>query len=354
MKTWDEIEQRLKAKGQPALHAPDATGNVPAAKLGYRLKGVSTLVGADGTTKLTWVKTSRDAEAPFELLEAFKDAVTMADMPLYVAAPRAVDAVWDADRFCVIPIGDQHLGMMSWPEETGEDFNLKIAETQLAEAISKLVALAPSTDTCLLVNLGDFLHSDGFDARTERGGHALDVDSRYPKMLRTAVWTLIRAVRECLTKFKTVRVINAKGNHDDRSSIMLSVCMAAHFASEPRVIVDESPSAFHWFEFGKNLLGITHGHTVKAEKLATVMAADQPEAWGRTRYRAWLTGHVHHSSVKEYAGVTVETFRTLAAKDAWAHTSGYRARRSICLDVYHREFGRVLRHEVGVEQLSVV
>jgi hypothetical protein len=55
--------------------------------------------------------------------------------------------------------------------------------------------------------------------------------------------------------------------------------------------------------------------------------------------------------VKEYSGCKVETFNTLAAKDAWHHGAGYRADRKMVCDVYHTEHGRVLRHEVGIEQL---
>ena len=104
-------------------------------------------------------------------------------------------------------------------------------------------------------------------------------------------------------------------------------------------------------EFGRNMIGVTHGHNTKPAALPGIMATDHPEAWGRTSHRYWYTGHIHHQTVYEFPGCTVETFRTLAARDAWHHAKGYRSGRSMVCDVLHRERGRIMRHEVGVEEL---
>jgi hypothetical protein len=74
------------------------------------------------------------------------------------------------------------------------------------------------------------------------------------------------------------------------------------------------------------------------------MAADQPEAWGRTAHRHWITGHVHNKSMLELPGVTWETVRTLAPTDAWARGAGYRAGRDMQSIVYHRQHGEMARH----------
>jgi hypothetical protein len=81
------------------------------------------------------------------------------------------------------------------------------------------------------------------------------------------------------------------------------------------------------------------------------MAADRSKDWGETQHRYWYTGHVHHDTLKEFPGCTVETFRTLAARDAWHHKSGYRAGRDMKCDIIHKDHGRVCRHIVGIEML---
>jgi hypothetical protein len=248
-------------------------------------------------------------------------------------------------------MGDPHLGMLSWPEETGDDFNLTIARTNLSAAVDRLAYLAPPTRTALLFNAGDYFHADNMESRTARSGHALDVDSRWPKVLRVGVWLLIELVQRLRLKHERIYVVSVPGNHDDHSAIMLAVCLSLYFHNDPGVIVDESPSMFRYHRFGRNLFGMTHGHTIKAKDLPLLMAADRPEDWGATRHRYWLCGHVHHESVKEYPGCKVETFNTLAAKDAWHAGQGYRSDRKMVCDVHHIEHGRILRHEVGIEAL---
>ena len=128
--------------------------------------------------------------------------------------------------------------------------------------------------------------------------------------------------------------------------------MALYFARNPRVNILSSAGKFFFYEFGSVLLGVTHGDTGKPAKLAGVMAADQPEAWGRTKHRHWLTGHVHNESRLEMAGVTWETFRTLAPTDAWARAAGYRSGRDMQSIVYHRKHGEIGRHRFDVAMLE--
>ena len=160
-----------------------------------------------------------------------------------------------------------------------------------------------------------------------------------------------RCIDKALEKHATVQVINEIGNHDDQTAVVLSLCLAQFYENNPRVVVDTSPAHFHWLRFGRCLIGVTHGNNTKPDRLPGIMAADRPQDWGETAHRYWYTGHVHHDSLKEYPGCTVETFRTLAARDAWHHMSGYRAGRDMKADVLHREHGRINRHIVGIEVL---
>ena len=131
--------------------------------------------------------------------------------------------------------------------------------------------------------------------------------------------------------------------------MVLAVCLQHHFNNNPRVEVETDPRQHHYYEFGANLLGMHHGHTTKSNDLPLVMAADRAEAWGRTKFRRWYCGHIHHDTVKEYQGCTVETFRTLAPADAWHASKGYRSGNDMKLDVWHKDYGHINRHIVGIE-----
>lgn len=338
-----QAASRREAKKDPTKHNY-------VAPIGYHLKGVSTLLDKEGIVKQTWVKTQKSQEDPQVLLDAFQIAVAERDIAVSPKI-KLLEKHHDPDLLTVFPIGDNHTGLLSWKDETGEDFNLDLSEQNLFAAVDKLVDLAPSSEQALIVNLGDFFHSDNNSARTERSGNQLDVDSRWAKVLKIGIRVLIRCVDRALEKHKKVTLVNLPGNHDLHTAIMLSLCLSHYYHNNPRVHIDISPNPFHWFEFGKCLFGMVHGDTTKPERLPGIMAHDQAEAWGRTSFRYFLCGHIHTQKVMEFPGVLVETFRTLAARDAWHNASGYRSGRSMVCDVFHRNFGRVCRHEIGISQL---
>ena len=66
------------------------------------------------------------------------------------------------------------------------------------------------------------------------------------------------------------------------------------YEKNDRVIVEPTESKFYFLEFGKNLIGVTHGDRIPANRLGGVMTRLAAEAWGRTQYRRWWVGHIHH------------------------------------------------------------
>lgn len=313
----------------------------------YNVKGTSTLYDADGRVKQKWVKTDKDKspETARLIFEAMKDRLPKLK-PVLPSKGSFAD-----EMLSVIPFGDPHIGLYSWAEETGDDFDLTIAERDLCTAVDRLVNTAPDTRHCLIANLGDYFHADNMDGETWRSGHKLDVDSRWAKVLRVGLKAMRQCIQSALAKHETVTVINAIGNHDDHSSLFLSIALSHIYEDEPRVIINDLPRAVHFHQFGRVMLAVTHGHSIKMAQLPLVSATEEPEMWGRTRFRYGLTGHIHHDSMKEYNGMKVESFRTLSARDAYAASHGYRSGRDMKCLVFHRDFGEVERHTVSIEML---
>jgi len=316
---------------------------------GFAVKGVSTLYNADGEQTAQWVKTTAEAERPEALreaiLEAFEDYRGRGKVS---AAPKHSEA----DLMTVYPMGDPHLGAYSWAEETGDDFDLKIAEQNLCESVSRLVACSPKSEVGLILNLGDFFHSDTSENRTLRSGHALDVDTRWAKVLRVGVRAMMQCIESACRKHQTVIVKNLIGNHDDHTSQMLSIALGLFYEGNERVIIDESPSKFWFHRFGRVLIGATHGDTCKPTALPGIMAHDRAGDWGETKHRYWYTGHIHSQTVMEFPGVLWESFRTLAGKDAWTASKGYRSGRDMYAIVHAKDHGEVERHRVDIGMLN--
>lgn len=249
------------------------------------------------------------------------------------------------DLMACILMGDPHVGMLAWGEETGSDWDLKIAEATLRGAVDRLVESAPQARECLIANLGDYFHMDDRLNATPGSKNPLDVDGRYLKVMRVGIRTMRALIERALEKFPVVRVRNVAGNHDPHSSITLTLTLAALYEQEPRVVIEDSPVPFWTFTFGKSLIGLTHGHQLKKpELMAQYLAVHDPKGWGATQYRHVWHGHIHHRRVQEIGGVVVESFRTLAGPDAWHVAEGYKAGREMVCIVLDKEHGEVERH----------
>lgn len=338
-----------RKKAALAGYAPehDMTHPVPSP---FVVKGTSTLYDEDGNLRLQWVKTQLDRSKAEEAIREFiewlaKDAKGLAPA---IKPPESTDA----DLLAVYPMGDPHFGMYSWAEETGEDFDTDIAESLTCAAIDRLVSSAPPAKTALILELGDFFHSDNNENRTLNSGNALDTDTRWARVMQIGLRAMIHCIKRACEKHEHVTVRVVRGNHDPHSSFALALALDAYFHGHDRVHIDLSPATFWFYRFGLVLIGVTHGDTSKMRDLPGIMAHDRAEDWGQTKFRYWYQGHVHHSSVEEFPGVLAESFRTLAAKDAWHAGQGYRAGRDMRAIIHHRQYGEVERHRCDIAMIE--
>lgn len=345
--TVQDAMKRLKTAAALKGYSPDHDLVHPVAP-GQKLRGASTLY-KDGKAVIQWVKTTADAEAAEQIMRDF--ALSLAEDIKGLAPITPPPAHSNEDLMCIYPCGDPHFGLHAWWQDAGEDFDLGIAERLTTGAVDRLVATAPPAHTAILLNLGDMYHADN-QKNTSASGHQLDVDGRWPKVQQVGLRATIHCIKRLLEKHQKVIFRINRGNHDGNSSYGLALMMSCYFHNEPRVEIDLSPATAWYYQFGKVLIGSTHGDTMKGGDLVAIMAADRPKEWGETMHRAWYVGHVHHQDLKEYRGGTVEYFRTLAARDAWHAGQGYRAGRDMRLIVMHKEHGEIERHRCDVAMVK--
>lgn len=317
----------------------------------FRVKGTSTLYGEDGGLKIQWVKTERDKAAFLQevadtIHEITDDLPVLPEIP--VVDPNHINQMTHA----VYPLGDPHIGMLSWGEETGEDWDLAIAERVYASVWAELVRSAPRCAECTIVDLGDFWHSDNYEQTTARSGQKVDQDGRYAKMIKVGYRIMMQMIVLALEHHEIVNVVILPGNHDDVGSLFLRESLTHIFAANPRVRVNPSVSVFQYLQWGKTLVGFHHGHTCKMKDLAGVMAADH-RSWSECTHRYWYTGHIHHDSVIELQGCRAESFRVIPPNEAYAHERGYRAGRDSKCVILHRERGEISRFTRDIEYVEI-
>lgn len=344
----DEVIAKMRNRAAKKGVAPENDIYYPLPET-LKISGVSTLQRSPNGN-LQWIKTTADDLYKEEALKAAYNALA-ADLP-QLQPQKYLVKNYSNDLMAVYPLGDPHIGLRAWAKECGHDWDLVIAERKFVGVFDRLVKTAPHCKRAVIANLGDYFHADNMDGITERSGHRLDLDGRYAKMVDVGVTIIKRMIASALEHHETVEVINSVGNHDDTGALWLSVALKHMYEHEPRVVINTNPTPFHYVRHGKCLLGFHHGHSCKADRLPLVMATDRSAEWGETEFRYWLTGHIHHDSVKEYPGVKVESFRTLAAKDAYATWNGYRSLQDSKCIVFDKDEGEVERHTVNVTRIS--
>ena len=339
---------RAKARAARQGYAPDNDMR-KIAPPGFVVKGTSTYYDEAGTLKAQWVKTDADKEAQLAIQEAAYAALAES-LPREAARP--APAARRADLCTVYTLTDSHVGMLAWHKEGGADWDLEIAERTLTGAFDRLVESSPPAQTCVVAQLGDFLHSDGLLPVTPTSNHILDQDGRFSKVVQAAVRVLRRVIRTALDHHETVRVLMAEGNHDMASSVWLRVMFKALYENEPRVQMIDGELPFYAMQHGQTMLAWHHGHLKKNDALPLLFAAQYPRMWGDTTKRYCHTGHRHHVEEKEHSGMTVLQHSTLAARDAYAARGGWHSERQATSITYHSRWGQVARHTVTPEMLD--
>jgi hypothetical protein len=270
------------------------------------------------------------------------------------AKPRPAPAGKFEDQLVVYPFSDPHFGLYVWGREASENWDLQKSVNVILSTFARVVARTPKTNKAILIVGGDTMHADNNQNKTLASGNPLQVDGRYPKVFATAAETLAKIVDLLLTAHRSVEVIVLPGNHDENSSHTLAFGLKAWFRKERRVKVDDDPSFYRFREFGKVMIGTTHGHAAKASDMPQIMAAREAAIWGRTEHRYIHTFHVHHQSkaISEIGGCLVETHRIVAPQDAWHWNEGFLSGRSLQSISYDREHGEVGRATVNITGAS--
>lgn len=314
---------------------------------GHVVKGESTLLDSSGNVVAQWIKTKEGAGEG--IVEGLKVAFAAYDgKASQIAAP-----VHTEDDFLTLyPLPDLHFGMLAWRPETGENYDIEAAVSVARDGISALVAQSRSSTDAVLLVLGDYFHANDEKAITPQSGNRLDVDGRWPKVFAAGAELLIGLIDILSVKHQRVTVRLLPGNHDPDASICLMVALALFYRSSVRVTIVQDPSIAWFHRFGSVLLGATHGHTMKPDRMAWLLATDRPKDWGETEHRHFFFGHIHHRTVEEIAGVEVESFSSPAGRDAYNASHGYRSKRSLTAITYHRENGEAGRHKVNIGRMA--
>ncbi len=249
------------------------------------------------------------------------------------------------ENLLVIDPADIHLDKLSYNMGVYDNFNLKDAKNVVQQAILRLLDLAKGFDISQIVFVAgnDILHTD-LQGRSTTSGTPQDSGAMWYNAFQAAkdlyIWTI-----EALVTLADVHVIFCPSNHDFQSGYMLLDSIYSWFHKSENISFDISMAHRKYFDWGKNLLGFTHGDGAKESDLAEHMAAENREngLWSKTSLSYFYVHHLHHKirkkggrqiekdkysttilgTNKTEKDFEVEYVRSPSKTDYWHHKSGY-------------------------------
>lgn len=276
----------------------------------------------------------------------------------------------------VLPRADDHFGKLTTLEETGMEFNLKVARQRSEEGSRQLLAYGqPFNVQNFAVIIGnDVMHIDT-PKRTTTGGTPQDTDGTIFTMFDAAKASYI-ALIEQLALRGNVYLFFVPSNHDWVSSRFLADSIGSWFHKNPRVHLggemwwNLKTRHRKYMVYGENLIMFSHGDGAKEKDLHWHLATEAKEAWSKTSFRYVYLGHIHHKDRKSHGfgkpdrlekdligfteidasrghdpqkQVYIEYVRSQSATDGWHDRSGYTSMAAVESFIHHPTAGQIAR-----------
>lgn len=263
-----------------------------------------------------FLKKKKEIVSARKEIEALKVlAKQSARLPIAVKANKSASG-----NMLEINIPDAHFGKLAWGLETGgPNYDVKIAEEVVERAFEALLSKVGhyEFEEIILIVGNDILNSDDVEGRTTAGTN-VSTDGRYQKTFCTVRTLMTRFIERLRHKFRCrVIAIMVPGNHDKLSVWHLGDSLECYFHNYKDVTIENTPRYRKYHSFGKVMLMFTHGDKGKRNDYPLLMATEQPEMFGRSKFWEAHTGHNHQTKVDEQHGVRVRVLSALCPADDW-------------------------------------
>lgn len=252
-----------------------------------------------------------------------------------------------------ICLPDLHVGLLSWAQETGADYDIKIAKERFAQCMSDIVTRCKGRTfkRIYFATLGDLLHVDN-DNQTTTKGTFQQTDGRTPKMFDTALDMLVDGIDALLT-IAPVEVVYLSGNHDRATGYTLIKALSCAYRKQDGITFDVTPNPQKWRLIGVSIVGWTHGD-MSRKNIGNWLQDRARREYGQAQYAEIHAGHLHSEGVSErytgktindtqtygVGGVVVRHLPTISNSSFWEHQQGYsQGNKTMMCFVWHDDRG---------------
>jgi hypothetical protein len=227
-----------------------------------------------------------------------------------------------------ICLPDLHSGLLAWRMETGEDYDVHIAEERFRWCLGDILTRCKNKKfkKIIFVTLGDLLHIDN-DMQTTSKGTFQQADGRLAKIFDATLEMLIDGIT-ALVKVAPVDFVYVCGNHDRVVGYTLVRAVEQAFRHNQSVTFDTTPNPQKHKLVGVNLIGWTHGD-MPSKHLGTWLQQSARREYGLSKFAEVHAGHIHSQKATEIkqteedAGILVRHLPTVCQASYWEHQQGY-------------------------------
>lgn len=276
----------------------------------------------------------------------------------------------EGDKNLFMPnIWDLHLGRLAWYLESAKNYDVKIARSLFFASLNRLIeeaTLRPIDRILYVVGQDLFNYDKAYPFPQTTNGTPQESDVRWQKMFAIGRDLMFQSI-EILNTIAPVDVVVIAGNHETQTAFYLGEVLAARYANNPNITVDNTPRSRKYYYYGKNAIGVAHGRYERPEKLLGMIQADQPK-FPSYPYKYFYLGDKHHEEKwlegkypfdpkqyhkgdrkkggfvlgrEDYMGVSLDYLPSLAQTDKYEFQEGYvgtiRAARGV---IHNKERGR--------------
>jgi len=194
----------------------------------------------------------------------------------------------------VIDPADVHIGKLCRAMETGEEYNSQIAVQRVKEGVEGILQKSNgfNIEKILYIVGNDKLHIDT-PKRQTTSGTPQDTDGMWYDSFLMAM-QIDTDIIEMLRLIAPVHVQYDPSNHDYTNGFFLVQSLQAWFRNCENVTFNASISHRKYFQYGKNLIGTTHGDGAKVQDLPLLMAQEACKEWSESKHRYFYIHHIHH------------------------------------------------------------
>lgn len=325
------ICNRAKRAGDEPVSAPKREN--------FYVSRTSTLFDDEGQVRAQWVREDKVKNDWINTIEYALEAVK----DIRSIKPVQPNTATIDDLMTFYPLVDLHVGLSA----SSVEWSLDEAYDRYLQVYTDLINRSPNSTQAVIANIGDFTHIDTLQGTTTAGTQ-VGSSASYRDVIHVSMMLMMAIIEMVARKHQNVTLYYLSGNHDEATAIVMQAALSAIYKNNPHIHISPSSGHYSVFKFGVNAIGLTHGDTVKMDALPLLMAADYAQVWAATKYRVWHTGHIHHRTVQEFTGCTVESHRTAAPKDEWTSKRGYRSQRQVQSIIYGEMTGEYARNMINL------